>query len=127
MDCRLAHLEEADAPAADAPAEGDRAGRKRPHEEIEAEADATPDEEAAGESAVAMDGETLKQIRVDGLHKWATPKQVRQRLEVTLGLSGIRKLKKFNNQDFAFVYFETVEARAEGYEPAPEITPPPPG
>ena len=56
---------------------------------------------AADESAGAS-----AQVRVDNLSTWATTKEVRQRLESTLGVKGIKKIKKQVGQDFAFVYFE---------------------
>ena len=87
--------------------------RKRPLEEAEGGDAADKLQECKDHEGGGLDEATLKQIRVDGLSKWATSKQVRGRLETTIGVRGIRRVKKFDHQDFAFVYFETIEARNE--------------
>jgi tRNA (uracil-5-)-methyltransferase len=53
------------------------------------------------------------QVRIDNLPKYATKKDVLHRLEVTLGVKAVRRLKKQPNQDFGFVYFVSGAARYE--------------
>ncbi|KAL1521797.1 hypothetical protein AB1Y20_021450 [Prymnesium parvum] len=80
--------------------------------------------DAVDECSTTADGDDLRgassatddtntRIRVDGLNKWFSPKQVKLRF-AALGVSGIRRLKKFNNQEYAFVEFETAEQRSDG-------------
>ena len=66
---------------------------------------------AAGTSADTSDETLLSQVRLDGLNKWATKKELVHRLEQHLSIGGIRRIKKQHEQDYAFVYFESSAAR----------------
>eukprot|EP00966_Prymnesium_polylepis_P141463 3266742-Prymnesium_polylepis.1 len=84
--------------------------RKRPIEDagpVASAAATAGDNGDAPPADVGLDDDTMKQIRVDGLNKWVSKKQVQTRLESACGVIGIRRLKKFDKQDFAFVYFES--------------------
>ena len=87
-------------PASDPP------GSKRPADDDE--------ERPVYEHDYANDDEYLNsQVRIDGFPKYSK-KLVEQRLLKNIGVVGIRRVKKQNNQDFAFVYFESKSARYEG-------------
>ena len=82
-------------------------------------ADAAADT-ASGASAPAVPTSTtvdaeeearLSQVRIDGLHRQCTKKDLLQRLEYHLDVKNIRRAKKQNGHDFAFVYFNTSAAR----------------
>lgn len=105
--------------ASDEPlASGDSRGSEGAGEDVATELGAAQCTEESGEcdrepsesAPEAANSESEKQIRVSGLNKWTTKKQVKAHLEA-LGVAGIRKLKKFDHQDFAFVYFESVQQR----------------
>lgn len=67
---------------------------------------------AASGSNTADGDEALKsQVRLDGLNKHCTKKEVMQRLQYSMGVTQIRKIKKQAGHDFAFVYFENAAAR----------------
>ena len=51
------------------------------------------------------------QMRINNLSKWATVKDVKHLLERRLGLTGVRKVRKISNQDYAFVYFQSAQER----------------
>jgi len=50
-------------------------------------------------------------MRINNLSKWATVKDVKHLLERRLGLTGVRKVRKISNQDYAFVYFQSAQER----------------
>ena len=78
-----------------------------PSQEMLAEGAGSDDDAEDATDAEAL----LCQIRVDGVNRYASRKQLLHRLEVTCGVKGIRKIKKLSNQDFAFVYFGTSAQR----------------
>ena len=77
------------------------------------QSDAPPAETAAAAASSSTAAAEIdeSQVRVDGLNKFASKKDVVHRLEKNIGCVGITKIRKQNNQDFAFVYFQSPAAR----------------
>lgn len=75
--------------------------------QLEAEEDVAA---GAAKTEAPAEDDTAKQIRVDGLHRFTTIKQVKALLEQDLKLSGVRKVKKMKDS-WAFIYFHAVEQR----------------
>lgn len=64
-----------------------------------------------------QDPQLEAQVLIGGLNKWSTVKQVKDMLE-RLGVCGIRKVRKQQNEGYGFVYFNTV---ADRYAAQPKI------
>ena len=63
-----------------------------------------------GDAALPEDDAAAMQVRLDGLSSWCSVKQIKDLMR-SLGLEGVRKVKKDGPKTHAFIYFKSSEAR----------------
>ena len=63
-----------------------------------------------GDAALPEDDADAMQVRLDGLSSWCSVKQIKDLMR-SLGLEGVRKVKKDGPKTHAFIYFKSSEAR----------------